>query len=561
MLDDDTYVEIIAELGHKRALAAALDEKLKRAQRKLHAGPRGLIHFVEHFWEILEPGRQFVQGWALLAMCQHLEAVTRGDITRLLINVPPGSMKSLLVNVFWPAWEWSACNKPQMRFVSFSYASHLTERDNQKFLDLLQSREFQRLYGHLFDLRDKGKSKVSNTKTGWKFASSVEGIGTGERGDRVILDDPHNVKDGESEPIRQRAVRFFREAMSNRLNDLAKSAIVVIMQRVNEADVSGEIIANSLGYVHLCIPLEFEPDRKCTTFVNKKLFWSDPRTVEGEIFWPERFDDDAVSECLLMGEFVYAGQYQQRPEPRGGGLFKRDYWELFAPPDGKLPKMSYVVASLDSAYTEKTQNDPSGFTVWGCFLDEHGNRSALPLIAWRKHLSLHGKCRPRAKGETLGQYKDDTQDRWGLIQWVSYEMERLGVHRLLIENKASGHDVANEMMRLFNDRSWKIELVDPSGLDKWARAQRIQPIFAEGLVYCPGVMQKDGTFAPTRYAKLLQDEMAVFPKGQFDDMTDSVTQCLWWLRQHNYLVMSQEYKISAIAKAKQYRSPPALYPV
>ena len=114
-----------------------------------------------------------------------------GEIKRLLINVPPGFMKSLLTNVFWPAWEWSAMEMPHTRYVTFSYAASLTERDNGRFRDLLISREFQELWGHKFVLRKIGETKVVNDKTGWKLASSVGGVGTGERGNRVLIDDPH----------------------------------------------------------------------------------------------------------------------------------------------------------------------------------------------------------------------------------------------------------------------------------------------------------------------------------------------------------------------------------
>ncbi len=453
--------------------------------------------------------------------------------------------------MFWPAYEWGPCNRPDLRYIGFSYASHLTERDNQKFLDLVGSHEYQDLYGDHVTLRERGKVKVSNDKTGWKFASSTEGVGTGERGDRVLLDDPHNVKDGESEAVRSRTVRFFREAMSNRLNDLTKSAIVVIMQRVNEGDVSGTILQDEMGYVHLCLPLEFEPDRRCITYVKGKRFWFDPRMEDGESFWPERFNDEAILLCKLQGEFAFAGQYQQRPEPRGGGLFKREYWQPYEPKNGKFPKFDYIVASLDSAFTEKKQNDPSGFTVWGCFRDEDGNRATVPISAWRKHLALHGKCRTRNKGETLGQYKDDTQHEWGLVQWLSYEMQRFKVNRLLVENKASGHDVAGEMLRLFPSREWGVELVDPSGLDKWARAVRVQPVFSEGIIYSVN----------TKYCTLLVDEMAAFDRGRFDDLTDSTTQALWWLRQNGYLVMSEQIKKRLLQKARSYKGTPPLYAV
>ena len=157
----------------------------------------GLIAFVRYFWSVLEPETPFVDGWPLWAMCEHLEAVTRGEITALLINIPPGCMKSLLINVFWPAWEWGPMGQSHFRYVTFSYSASLTERDNGKFRDLVTSTRYAELYGggeKGVHVRNKTTLKVHNSRTGWKLASSVGGVGTGERGDRIILDDPHNVK-------------------------------------------------------------------------------------------------------------------------------------------------------------------------------------------------------------------------------------------------------------------------------------------------------------------------------------------------------------------------------
>ncbi len=544
------------ESGKSRVFAEAMREIRHRQLRKRFAAPDGLIAFIRHFWHVLEPGRPFVEGWALRTMCKHLTAVTDGHITRLLINVPPGSMKSLLVNVFWPAWEWSAKNRPDLRYISFSYASHLTWRDNQKFLDLIESRDFQALYGKRFALKDKSKVKVSNTGTGFKFATSVGGVGTGERGDRVLLDDPHNVKESESDVVRTETVRWFKEAMSNRLNDMTKSVIIVIMQRVHEDDVSGAILADKLGYVHLCMPMEFEPDRRCTTYMRGKPFWTDPRKFTDECFWPERFDPAAVVMCKLLGEHAFAGQYQQRPEPRGGGLFKRHYWRRWElkEPALKLPKLHYVVASLDGAFTEKKENDPSGFTCWGAFTDLEGNASALTLTAWRKHLPLHGKCREKRKDEPWAAYKLDTGHDWGLVQWLNYECHRWGgVDKLLIENKANGHDVASEMLRLFAWGKFVVELVDPGQNDKFARAIAVQPVFAEGLVYT--LEDKLGR----KWVTDLITELAMFPRGRYDDQVDSTTQALKWLRKSGFLVMAEERKQTMIKKEEFKRKLIPLY--
>lgn len=212
-----------------------------------------LLAFTKRHWHILEPGRELSIAWPLEAVCEHLEAITYGQISRLLINVPPGFMKSLLCNVFWPAWEWGARGLTSLRYVNFSYSSHLTERDNRRFKDVLLSHDFGRLFGdRVGALTKTGEQLVSNSHTGWKLATSVGGVGTGERGDRVVLDDPHNVKQGESEDVRRSTTDWFREAMQNRVND-RNSAIAVIMQRVHDEDVSGVILSEMRHeYEHLC---------------------------------------------------------------------------------------------------------------------------------------------------------------------------------------------------------------------------------------------------------------------------------------------------------------------
>jgi len=279
--------------------------------------------FVRQGWHILEPpSRPFVGGWHIDAICEHLEAVTAGQILRLLINIPPGAMKSLTCNVFWPAWEWGPRNLPHNRYVGASYSEALTIRDNLRCRRLIESEWYRVKWGDRFELTGDQNSKIKfeTDRTGWKIATSVGGLGTGERGDRFVIDDPHNVKDGESEARRASTILWFNEVVPTRLNDPGKSAIVVIMQRVHERDVSGEILARELGYEHLMLPMEFEPDRACRT----RIGFADPRTKEGDLLWPERMPAEIVArDKLVMGDYAVAGQFQQRPSPRGGPVQAR----------------------------------------------------------------------------------------------------------------------------------------------------------------------------------------------------------------------------------------------
>lgn len=310
---------------------------------------QSLRNFIKLAWPILEPGRVFTPGWHIDAICDHLEAVSNGSITRLLINVPPGCMKSLTTNVFWPAWEWGPLDRPSSRYVGASYSQDLTIRDNRRCRTLIQHPWYQRLWGHKFQLTSDQNAKVrfDTDKTGFKIATSVAGLGTGERGDRFIIDDPHNVREGESEIVREGVILWFTEVVPTRINDPEKSAIIVIMQRVHELDVSGYILSKELGYTPLILPMEFEPERKCIVEVTG---FEDPRTMENELIWPKRMTRATVErEKKTMGSYAVAGQFQQRPAPRGGGMFQREWFPIV---DAKPAKVRKRVRGWDLANSE-----------------------------------------------------------------------------------------------------------------------------------------------------------------------------------------------------------------
>lgn len=338
-------------------LATAMDNPdaaLKFIEKALSA--ESLFEFIKVTWDVLEPGRKFVEGWAIEAVCEHLEAVSRGEIRRLLINIPPGCMKSLTCNVFWPAWMWGPAGKPQSRFIGASYADTLSLRDNRKFRILLQSAIYQELWGDCFKLSDDQNEKrnIGNNKTGLKLATSVSGVGTGERADYFIIDDPHNVKEADSDAKREAALLWFSEVVPSRLNDPKKDVIMCIMQRVHEGDVSGLILEKELGYDHLCLPMEYEHDHP---FKSKtSIHFSDPRTEDGELLWPERFGVDELENDLkpqmraVGGTYAEAGQLQQRPSPRGGGDFKEEDFKIV---DEVPPGRGITVRAWDLAATEK----------------------------------------------------------------------------------------------------------------------------------------------------------------------------------------------------------------
>lgn len=396
-------------------------EDTKRELDKADAGG-SLREFMKQGWHTLEPGAPFVDGWAVGAICEHLQAVTDNQIRRLLINVPPGFTKSMTTSVFWPMYEWGPANLPSYRYITCAYDQQLPIRDHMRSRDLALSEWYQTNWGDRWQFKGDQNAKIryENSKTGWRQASSTGSGLTGHRGDRLILDDPHAVRDMESDVIREDALRWFSETLPTRLNQPAKSAIIVIMQRVHERDVSGLILAKELDYEHLCLPMEFErPTRSFTSVPRKdvkperrtrlmqegmalpewitkeeyeerltltsgerkisdkykpefKTVWcQDTRTEEGELLDPNRFPRESVEELKDAfrswgGTYAEVGQLQQRPAPRGGGAYKRADFKFLETP----PKCLLTARAWDFAGSERKKSPYTVGLKLGRF--EHG---------------------------------------------------------------------------------------------------------------------------------------------------------------------------------------------
>jgi predicted phage terminase large subunit-like protein len=312
-----------AELIRQREAEQRREAERRRIERDFFAireRCETLAGFVREAWHVLEPNTPLVWNWHLDAICLHLEAVTDGRINRLAINVPPGSSKSMIVSVLWPAWEWGPRGMRSTRYLTTSFAEDSVKRDTRKHRDLTLSEWYRALWPDVTLVRT-GEMSFANKDTGTREGTPFGSL-TAKRGDRLIIDDPHSTKTAESDAERAATVRQFREGALNRLNDQERSAIVVVMQRLHEQDVTGAILKLGLGFVVLMLPMEFEPDRRCVTAIG----WSDPRTSDGELLDPRRFPRAVVDDLKKgLGSYAYAGQYQQRPAPRDGGMFKRSW--------------------------------------------------------------------------------------------------------------------------------------------------------------------------------------------------------------------------------------------
>lgn len=337
---------------------------------------RSLSEFIKRGWHVLEPGQKYKHGWHIDAISEHLEAVTTGEISRLLINVPPGTMKSMACGVFFPAWEWGPKDLPHMRFMGTSYKDSLAIRDNVKTRRLVTSKWYQDRWGDRFAMigDQNTKTKFENDRTGFREAMAFNSM-TGSRGDRVLLDDPLSVQMAKSPTERETANDTFKEALPTRLNNPDSSAIIVIMQRLHEGDPSGTIIEGDYGYEHLMLPMEFEPERKCYTSIG----FEDPRRVDGELLFPERFPKHVVErDKKIMGSYASAGQFQQRPAPREGGMFKRDWFKTVkAVPVGTVFLRGWDLAGTENKNSPYTAGVKVGKQPDGRFIVAHVTRDQL----------------------------------------------------------------------------------------------------------------------------------------------------------------------------------------
>jgi len=307
---------------------------------------RSFAEFIRRAWPNIIPDK-LKWNWHIDAIAEHLEAVTRGEITRLLVNVPPGTSKSTIIGVMYPAWLWGPGGQPWHRYIGASHEQGLAVRDNRMMRELVTSEWYSERWPIALAGDQNEKLFFENERRGFRQACAVASM-TGRRGHTIAWDDPLSPEKGNSEVSRETAIRILSETVPTRLNDPEKSAIIIVMQRIHENDPSGYILSHDLGYEHLLIPMEFEPERRITTSIG----WTDPRTKDGELLDPVRFPPQVIErDKKAMGSYAWAGQLQQRPVPRGGGMFKKGWFSTIK----ALPLGCRFVRGWDLAATEDAE--------------------------------------------------------------------------------------------------------------------------------------------------------------------------------------------------------------
>ena len=368
----------------RRLLDRIRTEQQRRAEQRARldldrnaAAVRGrcstLIGFMREAWHVLEPRTSFVEGWVTRTICEHLQAITRGAFlamglaNKLRMNVPPGFTKSLTTSVMWNAYEWGPANMPSQRFLSTSYDEGYVRRDTRKTRDLVLSPWYQRLWGEDAEaefqrvkLTRFGETSFENTARGSREGVPFNRL-TGGRGDRLTIDDPLSVAQSKSEADREHAKFIMRESVPSRINDPVKSATVLIMQRVHKDDPSGVWEQLQVPHIALILPMRFEVATRCMTPI-----FTDPRTVEGELLFSERFPLPWVDATEKeMTAYAVSGQHQQRPIPREGGMFKRFWFKARK----DMPYRWRWVRHWDLADTEETYGADPPYTA-GVLLGE-----------------------------------------------------------------------------------------------------------------------------------------------------------------------------------------------
>ena len=512
-----------------------------------------LMMFFRAAWRNIDSA-EWAEGRAVQAVAEHLEAVVDGQIKRLIINIPPRHSKSSLVSVAFPAWVWaqstrSAVSGPGVPILTASYGDRLAMRDSRKSRQLIESPWYRRHWGERYSLLidQNTKDRFINSEGGERLVTSVGAKVTGEGGNLIIVDDPNAANEVSSETKTQEVIDWWDGTMSSRLSNMKKGAFIVIQQRLAENDLTGHILEKQIGdWQHLVLPMRYEPDRSFYTSIG----WKDWRTEPGELLWPERFGEEEVG--LLekqMGPYTAAGQLQQRPEPAGGGVIKREWWKLWE--EENFPPMDFIMASLDTAYTLKTTNDFSAMTVWGVFSDRTYATTSRFIGSDGRPSYVERDYAETAPKLMLMHAFQARLEIHELVEKVATICRGMKVDKLVIENKAAGHSVSQELRRLYGNEKFAVQLYDPKSIDKLSRLYSIQHLFSDGMVYAPD----------RAWAEMTITQVGQFPKGRHDDIVDTVSQAIRHMRDLGLLQRVSE-KIDEYESLKTYPGKGAepLYP-
>src|SRR6516162_2370125 len=436
-------------------------------------------------YEVLHPNKPLVPNWHIDCICHHLAAMEAEHLpARLIVNLPPRSLKSYLVSVAWVAWLLG--RKPSLRIICASYSEELAHKFSRDCRALMESRFYKRVFPTRLNPKKSTETEFETTKRGSRLATSVGGTLTGRGGDIFIIDDPTKANDANSQVALEAANEWFRNTALSRLNDQSKSLVVVTQQRLHTDDLSGALIER--GWSSLVIPA-IATEAQDYAVSDGEVY----RRPTGELLQPDRDRPEVIEEIKLsVGSRIFAAQYQQNPTPPEGNMIKAAWLARYqlCPPRQKFNR---VVLSCDPAGKANIKNDYTAITVVGV-----DKRESYLLQVSRGHWSVL-EMRDRIKAlasqwEATHVIVEDTASGMGLIQMLR-EQTRLNV---IGRHPKEGNEI---------------------------RLSRHQGRFEAGRIFLP---------AEAPWLADFERELLAFPNGRYDDQVDALLLFLDWLSQNQY---------------------------
>lgn len=454
--------------------------------------PLPLRAFCEQAWPYLEPTQKLIWNWHLDAICDHLEAMTKGDILRLCINMPPRCSKSMFASVMWPAWVHT--KEPGARWMTGSYAMQIATRDVVKHRRLLLSDWYQRQWGKIVQLQpdQNTKTKFELTRGGFRMACSPDSMATAEGGHYVMADDPLKAQDAFSNAKVTKANDWWTNTMATREVVGFATRFLLVMQRLSERDTSQAVLEGG-DYVHLCLPMEYDPKifSRLPESAPNPLNYEDPRQAEGELLFPKVHTKTSIAP-KKRHKHHYASQFQQLPSPIDGLIFKTDRLRRY----GELPHVVNKEVHIGAKTFHRT------YLSLDCSFKKADESSFVAVGVWGVHdldyylLHVHR--------EQLGFF-----DTLAVLLKIHLKYR---IATDYVEEAANGHAVIEAMKR----GKLNVEPITPCD-SKLSRAYSIQPVVQERRLWIP-----DDDAAP--WVETYVNELGGFPYATADDQVDMTSQ-------------------------------------
>lgn len=448
------------------------------------------LFFLAKAMEELEPGNTFIENWHLEVIANALEEVRRGNTRRLMINLAPRSLKSIIVSIVFVAFMLG--HDPTKKIICVSYSQDLARAHAAMFAKLMRASWFRRAFPRCKSLVHSRQLDWETTEGGYRFATSVGGSVLGRGADLIILDDPNKAQEIFSRVARERVINAWDKIISTRLNHPKKGAIICVMQRLHEQDLAGHMLAQD-DYRQIIIPaIAVEEER--WDLGNGRIH---VRT-EGMPIQPERMDHAELErQKQIMGGLAFAAQYQQQPVPDDGVVIRRSWLRFY---EEAPQEFETTIISWDTASTLGETSDWSVGTVWGVAQGEFYLREVI---------------REKMQSPELTHLIEDTH--------CQYRADLT-----LVEDGDLGRAIVQSLRS--NSIHCRPTLVKPK-LAKIERMQACAVLFETGKVLLPNSVSWLATY---------QEELLGFPNARHDDQVDSTSQALGWFQRHLQRQMAAE---------------------